>query len=175
MGAENSVYNSVATIRGPRYRRAFQARRSDVTPLYVNFTVPARNRSGSWPAAVHFSKTVRIRDAICAGMPPLRSQAVSSISLTATSIASSRFRNGGTGAGGTEISRYSKATNQVNHALQDLNRSQTCSLRCARLPGLKSFGPKFSSSRAFVAKSWALQDLNPRQPGPKPGTLSKLS
>jgi hypothetical protein len=62
MGAENSVHDSVATIRGPRYRSAFQARRSDVTPLYVNFTVPARNRSGSWPAAVHFSNAVRIRD-----------------------------------------------------------------------------------------------------------------
>lgn len=39
----------------------------------------------------------------------------------------------------------------------------------------KSFADMIRSSRPFVAKSWALQDLNPRQLGPKPSTLSRLS
>ncbi len=58
-----------------------------------------------------------------------------------------------------------------------VNRDETvASLRSAlRLVAFKSFADVICSSRPFLAKSWALQDLNPRQLGPKPSTLSRLS
>ena len=43
------------------------------------------------------------------------------------------------------------------------------------LAGFESFADTSGSSRPLVAQKWALQDLNPRQLGPKPSTLSGLS
>ena len=43
------------------------------------------------------------------------------------------------------------------------------------LAGFESLADTSGSSRPLVAQKWALQDLNPRQLGPKPSTLSRLS
>jgi hypothetical protein len=58
---------------------------------------------------------------------------------------------------------------------EDVPARSLRSLRGLRLPGFKSFADMICSSRPFVAKLWALQDLNPRHLGPKPSALSKLS